>query len=161
MALAVRLAGAVLAVSPFVFGFSDEGTNAWLPHVIAGVGLMFTQQGEQLLAKLVLKGRKPTARELQVFQPAWDKVWDSDPFYTSGDAAFPALRKITQQPLPIQTTSGNAFPQTASPGQQAAVAAYVLTDMMQQVVQGTAAPAAVTEAHNRMVQIFEQQGLKQ
>jgi hypothetical protein len=34
------LAGAVLAVSPFVFGFSDEGTNAWLPHVLAGVGLI-------------------------------------------------------------------------------------------------------------------------
>jgi multiple sugar transport system substrate-binding protein len=93
--------------------------------------------------------------------PAWDKVWDSDPFYTSGDPAFPALRKITNQPLPIQTKTGNAFPQTASPGSQAAVAAYVLTDMMQQVVQGTSAAAAVTEAHNRMVQIFEQQGFKQ
>jgi hypothetical protein len=34
------LAGAVLAVSPFVFGFSDEGTNAWLPHVVVGVGLI-------------------------------------------------------------------------------------------------------------------------
>lgn len=34
------LAGVVLAVSPFVFGFSDEGTNAWLPHVLAGLGLI-------------------------------------------------------------------------------------------------------------------------
>lgn len=34
------LAGALLAVSPFLFGFSDEGTNAWLPHVVAGVGLL-------------------------------------------------------------------------------------------------------------------------
>src|SRR5215212_56407 len=34
------LAGVVLAVSPFVFGFSDEGTNAWLPHVVAGLGLI-------------------------------------------------------------------------------------------------------------------------
>jgi SPW repeat len=34
------LVGAVLAVSPFVFGFSDEGTNAWLPHVVAGLGLI-------------------------------------------------------------------------------------------------------------------------
>jgi SPW repeat len=33
-------AGVVLAASPFVFGFYDEGTNAWLPHVIAGVGLV-------------------------------------------------------------------------------------------------------------------------
>jgi hypothetical protein len=29
-------------VSPFVFGFSDEGTNAWLPHVIVGIGLVLS-----------------------------------------------------------------------------------------------------------------------
>src|SRR5437870_4166902 len=34
------LAGAVLALSPFVFGFSDEGTSAWLPHVVFGLGLI-------------------------------------------------------------------------------------------------------------------------
>ena len=33
-------AGLVLAVSPFVFGFSDEDANAWVPHVVAGVGLI-------------------------------------------------------------------------------------------------------------------------
>jgi hypothetical protein len=32
--------GAFLAVSPFLFGFSDEGANAWLPHVVAGLGLV-------------------------------------------------------------------------------------------------------------------------
>jgi multiple sugar transport system substrate-binding protein len=93
--------------------------------------------------------------------PAWQRVWDSDPFYTSGDPAFPALRKITEQPLPLTTTTGYAFPQTPSPGQQASVAAYVLTDMMQAVVQGTAARDAVAQAHERMVQIFEQQGMPQ
>jgi multiple sugar transport system substrate-binding protein len=93
--------------------------------------------------------------------PAWEKVWDSDPFYTSGDPAFPALRKIAQQPLPLATSTGFAFPQTPSPGQQASVAGYVLTDMMQQVAQGRAAKDAVAAAHDRMVQIFEQQGLKQ
>ncbi|MCO1655677.1 extracellular solute-binding protein [Pseudonocardia humida] len=93
--------------------------------------------------------------------PAWQKVWDSDPFYTSGDPAFPALRKITEAPLPLTTTTGNAFPQAPSPGAQAAVAAYLLTDMMQQVVQGTPAATAVAEAHDRMVQIFEQQGVPQ
>jgi hypothetical protein len=45
------LAGAVLAASPFLFGFSDEGTNAWLPHVLAGVGLiaagLLTQRSRQ------------------------------------------------------------------------------------------------------------------
>jgi hypothetical protein len=34
------LAGVVLAISAFVFGFSDEGTNAWLPLVVAGVGML-------------------------------------------------------------------------------------------------------------------------
>lgn len=34
------LAGAVLALSPFVLGFSDEGANAWIPHVVAGIGLI-------------------------------------------------------------------------------------------------------------------------
>mgnify|MGYP003465913323 CR=1 FL=1 len=34
------LAGIVLAISPFVFGFSDEGTNAWLPLVVFGVGML-------------------------------------------------------------------------------------------------------------------------
>jgi hypothetical protein len=34
------VAGIVLALSPFVFGFSDEGTNAWLPHVLVGLGLI-------------------------------------------------------------------------------------------------------------------------
>ena len=34
------LAGVVLAASPFVLGFADEGTNAWLPHVVVGLGLI-------------------------------------------------------------------------------------------------------------------------
>lgn len=29
--------GAFLALSPWIFGFSDEGTNVWLPHVIVGL----------------------------------------------------------------------------------------------------------------------------
>ena len=76
--------------------------------------------------------------------PAWEKVWDADPFFTSGDPAFPMLRKITQQQLPLNTKNGLAFPQKASAGQQAVGRAYVLTDMMQQVVQGTAPAQAVT-----------------
>src|SRR3954466_14085493 len=31
-------AGIVLAASPFVLGFADEGTNAWLPHAVFGGG---------------------------------------------------------------------------------------------------------------------------
>jgi multiple sugar transport system substrate-binding protein len=68
---------------------------------------------------------------------------------------------MSQQPLPLSTKNGLTFPQKASAGQQAVVAAYVLTDMMQQVVQGTAPARAVTAAHAKMVQIFTQQGLPQ
>jgi multiple sugar transport system substrate-binding protein len=93
--------------------------------------------------------------------PAWQKVWDADPFFTSGDPAFPMLRNMSQQPLPLPTKNGLSFPQKASAGQQAVVAAYVLTDMMQQVVQGAAPAQAVKDAHAKMVQIFSQQGLPQ
>lgn len=93
--------------------------------------------------------------------PAWEKVWDADPFFTGGDPAFPIMRKITQQSLPLTTKNGLHFPQKASAGQQAAVGAYVLTDMMQQVIQGTAPARAVQAAHAKMVQIFNQQGLPQ
>src|SRR5215213_8315514 len=34
------LAGIVLAVSPWIFGFADEGTAAWLPHLVFGLGLL-------------------------------------------------------------------------------------------------------------------------
>jgi hypothetical protein len=34
-------AGAVLALSPWIFGFADEGTNAWLPHVVVGLAAIF------------------------------------------------------------------------------------------------------------------------
>lgn len=31
------VAAAFLAVSPFLFGFSDEAANAWVPHVVVGI----------------------------------------------------------------------------------------------------------------------------
>jgi hypothetical protein len=34
------IAGAALALSPFVLGFADEGANAWIPHVVAGIALI-------------------------------------------------------------------------------------------------------------------------
>lgn len=33
-------AAALLAASPFLFGFSNAAPNVWLPHLIAGVGVM-------------------------------------------------------------------------------------------------------------------------
>ena len=35
------VAGIILAASPWIFGFADdEGTQAWLPHVVVGIGLL-------------------------------------------------------------------------------------------------------------------------
>ncbi len=31
------VAGAVLALSPWLFGFADETANVWVPHVVVGV----------------------------------------------------------------------------------------------------------------------------
>ncbi|GAB4515178.1 MAG: SPW repeat protein [Anaerolineae bacterium] len=33
------VASIFLAVSPFLFGFSDADGNVWLPHVVAGIGI--------------------------------------------------------------------------------------------------------------------------
>ena len=34
------VAGALLALSPWLFGFADEGVGAWLPHLLVGLGLL-------------------------------------------------------------------------------------------------------------------------
>ena len=34
------VASAFLAISPFVFGFINKTPNVWLPHIIAGVGVI-------------------------------------------------------------------------------------------------------------------------
>ena len=43
-------AGAVLAASPWIFGFADESANVWVPHVVVGLaaiglGLTTKQSG--------------------------------------------------------------------------------------------------------------------
>jgi SPW repeat len=35
------VAGALLAVSPWLFSFADEGANAWVPFVVIGVAAIF------------------------------------------------------------------------------------------------------------------------
>jgi uncharacterized membrane protein HdeD (DUF308 family) len=44
------VAGAVLAASPWLFGFADESVNVWAPHLVVGLaaiflGLFTVQQG--------------------------------------------------------------------------------------------------------------------
>jgi hypothetical protein len=34
-------AGALLAASPWLFGFADEGANVWVPHVVVGLAAIF------------------------------------------------------------------------------------------------------------------------
>jgi hypothetical protein len=35
------VAGALLALSPWLFGFADEGANYWVPFVVIGVAAIF------------------------------------------------------------------------------------------------------------------------
>lgn len=34
------LLGAVLALSPWLFGFADEEANAWVPHLVVGIAVI-------------------------------------------------------------------------------------------------------------------------
>ena len=34
-------AGALLATSPWIFGFADESANVWLPHLVVGLAAVF------------------------------------------------------------------------------------------------------------------------
>ena len=36
------VAGVVLAASPWVFGFADQPSNAWMPHLILGILIFVT-----------------------------------------------------------------------------------------------------------------------
>ncbi len=95
--------------------------------------------------------------------PAYKKQWDSDPFYTTGEPSFPALRKVIEVDLPIKRQDRLPFPQTPSPGHdQARDSAFVLTNMMADIItKGTKVPDAVKAAHDATVKIFEQLGIKQ
>jgi hypothetical protein len=49
-------AGALLAASPWLFGFADESANVWAPHVVVGLAAIFLgvttkQQGGYSYAK--------------------------------------------------------------------------------------------------------------
>jgi hypothetical protein len=35
------VAGAVLAASPWIFGFADEGANVWVPFLVVGLAAIF------------------------------------------------------------------------------------------------------------------------
>src|ERR671923_78805 len=35
------VAGALLAASPWIFGFADESANVWVPHLVVGAAAIF------------------------------------------------------------------------------------------------------------------------
>jgi hypothetical protein len=35
------VAGGLLAGSPWIFGFADEGANVWVPHLVVGLAAVF------------------------------------------------------------------------------------------------------------------------
>jgi SPW repeat len=35
------VAGALLAASPWIFGFADESANVWVPHLVVGLAAIF------------------------------------------------------------------------------------------------------------------------
>ena len=49
------VAAAFLAVAPFLFGYSNQGLNVWLPQVIAGVSVMLLVLVTQTHPQLSLK----------------------------------------------------------------------------------------------------------
>lgn len=118
----------------------------------------------KVLAKYLMHGSPllGIARDsIGLVLPGWEKVWESDPFFTDGDPAFGFLKELQQTPLPHEVSTGYKFPLAPSAGRQAANQSYVLTDMMQNVLRGTAPKQAVADAHDRLVKLFEQQGVKQ
>jgi multiple sugar transport system substrate-binding protein len=94
--------------------------------------------------------------------PAWEKVWTANPYFLNGDPIYKATHDTVTKKLPLPTTTGLHFPQTASAGRNAVLQAYILTDTLGQIVQkGESPKSAVKTANKRIIQTFEQLGIKQ
>jgi multiple sugar transport system substrate-binding protein len=150
-------------------GFIGPGTDQVINEPGSQYFVIFKGAKNVPLAKEVAKhmvGGSPLLNvskvSLGLVMPAYKGIWGTDPFYSNGDPSFPALRKLIEAPLPIKSKTGYTFPQTPSPGQNAVQSQYILPDMMGDIIlKGTKVQDAVKAAHDRMVQVFEQLGLKQ
>ena len=150
-------------------GFAGPATDISLTTAGVMAFVIFKGAKKPDLAKIVAKylasgdGLLPLAKDAgAMVYPAYEKVWNSDPFYLEGDPIFKPTYELATKELPIETTTGYTFPQDASPGRGSVNQAYILTDMMGEIIQkGVAVETAVDNAHNRMVQTFEQLGFKQ
>lgn len=150
-------------------GFIGPGTDQVINTPGSQYFVIFKGAKNVPLAKEVAKhmvGGSPLLNvakvSLGLIMPVYKNIWGSDPFYTNGDPSFAALRKLIEAPLPIKSKTGFTFPQTPTPGQNAVLSQYILPDMMGDIIlKGTKVQDAVKAAHDRMVQVFEQLGLKQ
>ena len=99
---------------------------------------------------------------LGLILPTYKNLWNADPFYTSGDPSFPALRQIIEGKLPITTKTGYKFPFVSPIYEQGVNGQHILNDMMGNIIQkGTKVQDAVKDAHDRLVQVANQLGLPQ
>ncbi|MGP4014415.1 ABC transporter substrate-binding protein [Saccharopolyspora sp. 5N708] len=151
-------------------GLKGPAISAALPFGDLTAFVIFKGAKNPELAKLVPKylAAGQTMRSLVeasgagVVLPAYDGVWKSDPYFLGGDPIYQVTYNAMSAPIPAVSTTGLHFPQAPSAGENAVRQAYVLTDMMGEIVQGKSNVAsAVATAHDRMVQVFEQQGLQQ
>jgi multiple sugar transport system substrate-binding protein len=150
-------------------GFTGPGTDRVLNFGDAQAFVVFKGAKEQGLAKVVTRYMVDGDPLLNMVKssaglvlPAYRDIWTSNPYYQNGDPVFKTLKNVINQPLPIATKTGLHFPQTPSPGTQSVLQAYILTDMMGDVIQKKIKPRqAVQTANQRILQIFEQLGLKQ
>ncbi len=51
------VAAALLAASPFLFGFSNQAPNVWLPHVVAGITVILLVLVSQTRPQVKEKGK--------------------------------------------------------------------------------------------------------
>jgi multiple sugar transport system substrate-binding protein len=152
-----------------VAGFTGPGTDQIINTPGSQYFVIFKGAKNVPLAKEVAKhmvGGAPLLNvakvSLGLIMPVYKGIWGSDPFYANGDPSFPALRTLIEAPLPIKSKTGFSYPQTPTPGQNAVLSQYILPDMMGDIIlKGTKVQDAVKAAHDRMVQVFEQLGLKQ
>jgi hypothetical protein len=53
------IAGAVLAASPWIFGFSDNTANVWVPHLIVGIAAIILGLTTEQRPREAGYGRRP------------------------------------------------------------------------------------------------------
>jgi multiple sugar transport system substrate-binding protein len=89
--------------------------------------------------------------------PAYESQWKND--YWKSDPNFAQLEGQVRDPTGYNQTY---YPGPVSPGVDGVIANKVLENMMAQIIQkGQKVPDAVKDAHDAMVKIYEQFGLKQ